>query len=85
MDVGVIGSGSIRPDPAYGFLSTPSSSRGTVFLHDVRAEALEAGAARIASHLEKAKRCGPVTMRIGQGSRSSSRRPDVATNARRLS
>ncbi|MGB8929862.1 MAG: 3-hydroxyacyl-CoA dehydrogenase NAD-binding domain-containing protein, partial [Anaeromyxobacteraceae bacterium] len=61
MDVGVIGSGSIGPDLAYGFLSALARSGGTVFLHDVRADALEAGAARIWQYLEKAKARGKLS------------------------
>ena len=54
MNVGVIGSGSIGPDLAYGFLSAIARSGGTVLLHDIRKEALDAGVARIGKYMEKA-------------------------------
>jgi enoyl-CoA hydratase/3-hydroxyacyl-CoA dehydrogenase len=55
MKVGVIGSGSIGPDLAYGFLTALAGSKdGKVFLLDVRREALDAGVARIRGYLQKA-------------------------------
>ena len=54
MKVGVIGSGSIGPDLAYGFLTAIAKSGGTVLLHDIRKEALDAGVARIEKYMEKA-------------------------------
>lgn len=55
MKVGVIGSGSIGPDLAYGFVSAlarvPSAR---VFLVDVRQDALDRGRERIRGYIEKA-------------------------------
>jgi enoyl-CoA hydratase/3-hydroxyacyl-CoA dehydrogenase len=61
MNVGVIGSGSIGPDLAYGFLSAIARSGGTVLLHDIRKEALEAGVARIEKYMEKALARGKLS------------------------
>jgi enoyl-CoA hydratase / 3-hydroxyacyl-CoA dehydrogenase len=61
MNVGVIGSGSIGPDLAYGFLSAVARSGGTVLLHDIRQAALDAGAARIEKYLEKARARGKLS------------------------
>ncbi len=54
MIVGVIGSGSIGPDLAYGFLSALAGAGGTVYLHDIRKEALDKGMARIEGYMRKA-------------------------------
>jgi len=44
MIVGVIGSGSIGPDLAYGFISAlAKAGGGKVYLMDIRQEALDAG------------------------------------------
>jgi enoyl-CoA hydratase/3-hydroxyacyl-CoA dehydrogenase len=61
MKVGVIGSGSIGPDLAYGFLSAVARSGGSVVLHDVRREALDAGLARIGRYMEKAAARGKLS------------------------
>ncbi len=54
MIVGVIGSGAIGPDLAYGFASALAGQDGArVFLHDIRQDALDAGAARIEGYLAK--------------------------------
>ena len=53
MIVGVIGSGSIGPDLAYGFLSAQGGA-GSVILHDIRQEALDQGVARIEGYMRKA-------------------------------
>jgi enoyl-CoA hydratase/3-hydroxyacyl-CoA dehydrogenase len=54
MIVGVIGSGSIGPDLAYGFASALGSVPGsTVYLHDIRQEALDAGMHRIRGYVAK--------------------------------
>jgi enoyl-CoA hydratase/3-hydroxyacyl-CoA dehydrogenase len=54
MIVGVIGSGAIGPDLAYGFLTALAREPGSkVFLVDVKQEALDAGVKRIAGYLEK--------------------------------
>jgi enoyl-CoA hydratase/3-hydroxyacyl-CoA dehydrogenase len=61
VNVGVIGSGSIGPDLAYGFLAPVARSGGTLFLHDVKREALEAGIARIELYMEKARARGKLS------------------------
>lgn len=54
MIVGVIGSGSIGPDLAYGFVSALTGDpQSKVYLHDIRQEALEAGKARILGYVRK--------------------------------
>ncbi len=54
MIVGVIGSGSIGPDLAYGFVSALASDSGSrVLLHDINPEALETGLARIQGYVKK--------------------------------
>ncbi len=63
MKVGVIGSGSIGPDLAYGFLAAVARSGGTVVLHDVKPEALAAGTARIERYMEKALARGKLSAR----------------------
>jgi len=54
MKIGVIGSGSIGPDLAYGFLSA-LAARGdsTVYLLDIKQEALDAGVERIRGYVHK--------------------------------
>jgi enoyl-CoA hydratase/3-hydroxyacyl-CoA dehydrogenase len=63
MNVGVIGSGSIGPDLAYGFLSAIARRGGTVLLHDIRKEALEAGVSRIEKYMEKALARGKLSQK----------------------
>ena len=54
MKIGVIGSGSIGPDLAYGFLSAVARVPGArVTLVDIRKEALDAGVARIQGYMSK--------------------------------
>ena len=54
MQVGVIGSGSIGPDLAYGFLSAIGRKPGAkVYLVDIKQEALDAGVARILGYAKK--------------------------------
>jgi enoyl-CoA hydratase/3-hydroxyacyl-CoA dehydrogenase len=54
MIVGVIGSGSIGPDLAYGFATALGSVPGSmVYLHDIRQEALDAGMHRIRGYVAK--------------------------------
>jgi enoyl-CoA hydratase/3-hydroxyacyl-CoA dehydrogenase len=61
MIVGVIGSGSIGPDLAYGFISALAKGEGgKVYLHDIKKEALDAGMARIKGYLGKALSRGKV-------------------------
>jgi enoyl-CoA hydratase/3-hydroxyacyl-CoA dehydrogenase len=69
MNVGVIGSGSIGPDLAYGFLSAIARSGGTVFLHDIKREKLDAGVARIDGYVEKARARGKLTSRDAEAIR----------------
>jgi enoyl-CoA hydratase/3-hydroxyacyl-CoA dehydrogenase len=54
MNIGVIGSGAIGPDLAYGFISAlAKSGGGKVYLVDIRKEALDAGMARIRGYMGK--------------------------------
>ena len=54
MIVGVIGSGSIGPDLAYGFVSALAGTPGArVYLHDIKQEALDAGVERIKGYVVK--------------------------------
>jgi enoyl-CoA hydratase/3-hydroxyacyl-CoA dehydrogenase len=54
MKIGVIGSGSIGPDLAYGFLSAVARVPGArVTLVDIRKEALDAGVERIQGYMSK--------------------------------
>jgi len=54
MIVGVIGSGSIGPDLAYGFVSALARERGSkVYLLDIKEEALDAGIKRIYGYVKK--------------------------------
>ncbi len=54
MIVGIIGSGSIGPDLAYGFISAlGGSDENRLYLHDISAEALEAGVERIEGYMAK--------------------------------
>jgi len=54
MRIGVIGSGSIGPDLAYGFLSAVARGGGSVVLHDIKQDALDKGVARIEGYVGKA-------------------------------
>jgi enoyl-CoA hydratase/3-hydroxyacyl-CoA dehydrogenase len=69
MNVGVIGSGSIGPDLAYGFLTAIARSGGTVLLHDIRKEALDAGVARIERYMEKALARGKLSPKDAEAMR----------------
>jgi enoyl-CoA hydratase/3-hydroxyacyl-CoA dehydrogenase len=71
MNVGVIGSGSIGPDLAYGFASALAGQGGTVFLHDIRQEALDAGVKRIEGYLRKGLRGGKLTRRAADRVRAA--------------
>jgi len=54
MNIGVIGSGSIGPDLAYGFLSSLSKGEGgKVYLADIKQDALDAGMERIRGYMAK--------------------------------
>jgi len=61
MIVGVIGSGSIGPDLAYGFVSAIAKEGGRVYLHDIKQEALDAGTARIHGYVQKAVARGKLS------------------------
>lgn len=53
MKIGVIGSGSIGPDLAYGFISASARAGGKVYLLDIKKEALDAGVERIKGYVKK--------------------------------
>jgi enoyl-CoA hydratase / 3-hydroxyacyl-CoA dehydrogenase len=54
MNIGVIGSGSIGPDLAYGFISALASGEGgKVYLLDIQQDALDAGMNRIRGYVKK--------------------------------
>ncbi len=54
MIVGVIGSGAIGPDLAYGFVSALASDPDSkVYLHDIKQEALDVGVERIMGYVGK--------------------------------
>jgi len=54
MNIGVIGSGSIGPDLAYGFISALAKGEGgKVYLVDIKKEALDAGMSRIRGYMDK--------------------------------
>ena len=61
MNVGVIGSGSIGPDLAYGFLSALANVPGAkVYLVDIKKDALDAGVLRIHGYLKKGVSRGKI-------------------------
>jgi enoyl-CoA hydratase/3-hydroxyacyl-CoA dehydrogenase len=61
MLVGVIGSGAIGPDLAYGFMTALAREPGSkVFLVDIKDEALEAGMKRIRGYVEKGVARGKI-------------------------
>ena len=67
MIVGVIGSGSIGPDLAYGFLTALSRVEGAkVYLNDIKREALDAGVARIRGYLAKGVSRGKLSERAAR-------------------
>jgi len=70
MNVAVIGSGSIGPDLAYGFLSAGAQAGLTVFLHDIRQEALDAGVSRIEGYVSKARKRGKLSAKDAEGLRA---------------
>jgi len=72
MIVGVIGSGSIGPDLAYGFLSALSAGEGgKVYLLDIAKEALDAGTGRIQGYVKKALARGKMSPKAAEGIRSA--------------
>lgn len=67
MIVGVIGSGSIGPDLAYGFVTALASEPGSrVYLVDIKQEALDAGVARIKGYVKKALARGKIHPKAAQ-------------------
>ena len=67
MIVGVIGSGSIGPDLAYGFLSALGRVEGArVYLNDIKKEALDAGVSRIRGYLKKGVSRGKISPKAAQ-------------------
>jgi enoyl-CoA hydratase/3-hydroxyacyl-CoA dehydrogenase len=67
MIVGVIGSGSIGPDLAYGFLSALAAEPGAkVYLVDIKQEALDAGVARIRGYAQKGLARGKLAPKVAQ-------------------
>jgi enoyl-CoA hydratase / 3-hydroxyacyl-CoA dehydrogenase len=72
MIVGVIGSGSIGPDLAYGFLSSLAAGEGgRVYLLDINKEALDAGVGRIQGYINKAVSRGRMNPKIAEAVRAS--------------
>lgn len=64
MIVGVIGSGSIGPDLAYGFTSALAGTPGSkVYLLDIKQEALDQGMKRIRGYIDKGVSRGKVSAR----------------------
>jgi enoyl-CoA hydratase/3-hydroxyacyl-CoA dehydrogenase len=67
MIVGVIGSGSIGPDLAYGFVTALAAEPGSrVYLVDVKQEAIDAGIARIKGYVSKALARGKLHPKVAQ-------------------
>jgi enoyl-CoA hydratase/3-hydroxyacyl-CoA dehydrogenase len=72
MILGVIGSGSIGPDLAYGFLSALAAGEGgKVYLLDIKKEALDAGTGRIDGYLKKALSRGRMNPKIAEAVRAA--------------
>lgn len=67
MIVGVIGSGAIGPDLAYGFMTALSREAGSkVYLVDIKQEALDAGASRIEGYVQKGIARGKISAAAGK-------------------
>lgn len=66
MNIGVIGSGSIGPDLAYGFISAISKAGGKVYLLDIKKDALDGGIERIKGYVKKALSRGKVSPKAAQ-------------------
>lgn len=65
MIVGVIGSGAIGPDLAYGFVSALAMDKGSkVYLLDIKQEALDAGMARIMGYVKKGLARGKINPKV---------------------
>ncbi len=72
MIVGVIGSGSIGPDLAYGFLSSLAAGEGgKVYLLDIKKEALDAGVGRIEGYIGKAVSRGRMSQKAAEATRAA--------------
>jgi enoyl-CoA hydratase / 3-hydroxyacyl-CoA dehydrogenase len=72
MIVGVIGSGSIGPDLAYGFLSSLAAGEGgKVYLLDIKKEALDAGVGRIEGYIHKALSRGRMSPKAAEATRAA--------------
>ena len=68
MKVGVIGSGSIGPDLAYGFATALAGTDGSrVVLLDIQQAALDAGLARIQGYVKKGLSRGKLSPRAARG------------------
>ena len=64
MKVGVIGSGAIGPDLAYGFVSALANEKDSyVVLHDIKESALESGMNRIKKYIKKGLLRGKISAR----------------------
>jgi len=65
MIVGVIGSGAIGPDLAYGFVSALAGDpESRVYLHDIQQEALDAGVKRIKGYVVKGVSRGKLSPKV---------------------
>jgi len=72
MNVGVIGSGSIGPDLAYGFVSALAGGEGgKVFLVDIKQEALDAGLERIRGYVGKGLARGKLSPKVAKAVQES--------------
>jgi enoyl-CoA hydratase / 3-hydroxyacyl-CoA dehydrogenase len=72
MIVGVIGSGSIGPDLAYGFLSSLGTGEGgKVYLLDIKKDALDAGVKRIEGYIGKALARGKMSQKAADATRAA--------------
>ncbi len=72
MKIGVIGSGSIGPDLAYGFVSALAGGEGgTVHLLDIKQEALDAGMERIRGYVAKGLARGKLQPKVAAKIESS--------------
>ena len=67
MIIGVIGSGAIGPDLAYGFISAlAKAGGGKVYLLDIKKEALEAGSQRIQGYVKKGLSRGKLAPKVAK-------------------
>lgn len=70
MNVGVIGSGSIGPDLAYGFISALGEG-GKVYLVDIKQEALDAGVRRIKGYITKGVSAGKLSPKAAKAAEAA--------------